>query len=315
MLLVISPGSSYWEDGIIGKSDESFTFVSETSGEARAASSPHTESITSEATGYGQDSVAPNNLTGPSPESSAGNVMIWVDSDTWSGDTSIILSQGEFEPGALFPQDDLPDLTALLASLLNEWLDDTAELPFPLSAQLQQITTLDPLDESSLALTATLLTVSAGAPQTTSAGPSPTENAPTEASLPNPPSWAGFVIGLNEAFEANRLATRQWPSTPEPQAKAGPRDGAREAARTVKQSAADEAIQSLDREPPPQDAVDALFLPPPEDGEDELDPPGKERRLSAAARASLSLAIVPALWAERLSRRRERPDQDDRDED
>lgn len=319
MLLVISP-ESYWENGIISKPDESFSFVaSGTSSEARTAStsSTHSESTTSETSVYGQP-PALSTLTGHSTSPSSGNVMIWVDSDTWSSDTSlssILLSQGEFEPGALFPQDDLPELTAILASLLNEWLDDRDEIWLPLPNPVQQITTLDPLDESSLALTATLLTVS-GVPQPNTAGPSPTENAPTEASLPNPnpPSWAGFVIGLDEAFEANRRATRRWPSASELQDEAGPRDEASEAARTVEQSAADEAIQSLDQDPPPQDAVDALFFPLRQNEEDELNLPSKERRLGAAARASLSLALVPALWAERLSRRREPPDQEATDE-
>ncbi|AGA31106.1 hypothetical protein [Singulisphaera acidiphila] len=319
LLLVISP-DSYWENGIIGKSNEAFSFASSGSpSEARSGSSAHTEPNSSETTGYGQSPATTSNLTNLLPGPSTGNVMIWVDADTWSSDTvltSSLLSQREFEPGALFPQDDLPEVTALLASILNEWLDETVELPLPLSGQLQQITKLDPLDESSLALTATLLTVSS-APQSTTAGPSPSENASSEASLPasNPPSWAGFVIGLNEAFEANRLATHRWPSSTEPQSKSKQHDGASEAARTVEQAAADEALQSLDREPPPQDAIDALFLPPSEKEKDTLDSTAKEGRLSAAARASLSLAIVPALWAERLSHRRGQPDQDDRDED
>lgn len=319
LFLVISP-DSYWENGIISKSNEAFSFANSGSpSEARSGSSAHNEPNSSETAGYGQSPVTTSNLTNLLPGASSGNVMIWVDADTWSSDTVLtpsLLSQKEFEPGALFPQDDLPEVTALLASVLNEWLDETVELPLPHSGQLQQITKLDPLDESSLALTATLLTVSS-APQSTTAGPSPSENASPEVSLPpsNPPSWAGFVIGLNEAFEANRLATHRWPSSTEPQSKSKQHDGASEAARTVEQAAADEALQSLDREPPPQDAIDALFLPPSEEEKDTLDSTAKEGRLSAAARASLSLAIVPALWAERLSHRRERPEQNDQDED
>ncbi|SIO25148.1 hypothetical protein SAMN05444166_3252 [Singulisphaera sp. GP187] len=320
-LLVISP-ESYWENGIIGKSSEElFAFAGTgSSSEARSASSPHTEPTSNEAEAHGQ-AQASSNSAALSPGSSIGNVMIWVGVDAWSSDpsiSSILLSRGDFEPGALFPQDDLPELSALLTSLLNEWLDDTAEISLPLTGQLQQITKLDPLDESSLALTATLLTVSsAPQPPSTTAGPGSTENLLTEASLPVPPSWAGFVIGLDEAFEANRLATRRWPSGPDPQAKAGPRDEANEAARTIEQSAADRAIQDLDQAPPPRDAVDALFLPLP--GEIERDSTEREIRLAAAARASLSLAIVPALWAERLRqlprRRRERLAPGDRAKD
>ncbi|WP_406694051.1 hypothetical protein V5E97_23700 [Singulisphaera sp. Ch08] len=325
LLLVISP-DSYWENGLVGKPNDSFSFAEIASfGDARSESSAATEPTTSEARERSQAPASPN-LTilsaesSESAESAAGNLTIWVDGNAKAGDTSLsslLLSLGEFEPGALFPQDDLPELTALLSSLLNEWLDESADLSLPLSDQFQQITKLDPLDESSLALTATLLTVSS-APQTGSGGPgsASTENALTEASLAAPPSWAGFVIGLDEAFEANRLATRRWPSTTRPQDEAKPSHEASEAARTVEQSAADKAIESLNQEqqPPPEDAVDHLFLPLPED--ENQDTTGRENRWSTAARASLSLAIAPALWAERLgqvpSRHREPRNPDDR---
>lgn len=319
LLFFVSPDSSYWENGMIGKSHESFAFAP---GESASASpghaSPHLESNSnsSESTGYSSSTTSTTNLIALSTGTSNSNVMIWVDANTWTSDTSIsslLLSQGDFDLGSLFlDQDDVPEVTVRLAAILNEWLEDAVDLPFPLMGPMQQITKLDPLDESSLAVTATLLTVaSASEHPASTAGPgqAPAKNsatAPVPLAVTPPPSWAGFVIGLDEAFEANRLATRQWPSSTESSGKAGSHDEAAEAARTVEHSAVDEAIEDLDREPPPQDAVDALFLPPPEkgdDGDDEPDDPSaKDRRLSAAARVSLSLALAPTLWADRLSR-------------
>jgi len=79
------------------------------------------------------------------------------------------------------------------------------------SDRLEQVAELIPLEESSLALVATLWTVSSDS-QTTPpnwdvepAGASREPGAP----LASPPSWTVFVIGLNEAFEQSQRDVEQ----------------------------------------------------------------------------------------------------------
>jgi hypothetical protein len=297
--LPISPETD-WESGINGNPTEFIASAeSESDSESPSVSTDRTESSSSEGEGRSQ-ALPASNLPAPSSGTAVSSEMIWVDVDLWAGETSlasIVLSRGELEPDALFPPDELPELTAILSSLWNELLGESANLSLPLAGPLQQITTLDPLDDSSLALTATLITVSSDAQAATTSGPGPVV---VDASLSAPPSWAGFVIGLDEAFEANRLASRRWPAAREPYGDGPRRQQASEPTRSEENAAVDEAIQRLDREESSSPLLDELFLRVLEEADDEDDPTPEKSWHDAAGAASLSLAIIPALWAERL---------------
>jgi hypothetical protein len=316
--LPISPETD-WESGINGNPTEFIASAeSESDSESPSVSTDRTESSSSEGEGRSQPLPA-SNLPAPSSGTAVSSEMIWVDVDLWAGETSlasIVLSRGELEPDALFPPDELPELTAILSSLWNELLGESANLSLPLAGPLQQITTLDPLDDSSLALTGTLLTVSSAPQAATPPGPGPVE---TDAALPDPPSWAGFVIGLNEAFEASRLGTRRWPAASEPYDEGGRRHGASGSTPTEENAAVDEAIRRLDREESSSPLLDELFLSVLEEADDEENPSLDPSWRDAAGPASLSLAILPALWAERLgshpSRLQRRRDPDNLDKE
>ena len=79
------------------------------------------------------------------------------------------------------------------------------------SDRLEQVAELSPLEESSLALVATLWTVSsdpATAPPQRAVEPAGGDMEPG-ATLASPPSWTIFVTGLNEAFEQSQRDVEQ----------------------------------------------------------------------------------------------------------
>ena len=87
----------------------------------------------------------------------------------------------------------------------DDFLSGPNTLSEAISANLQQVIELEPLPGSSLALIATLWSVSAES--TVEPGewsdPSGGRAVSTKPSE-TPPAWAGFVIGLDEAFEQSR---------------------------------------------------------------------------------------------------------------
>jgi hypothetical protein len=74
------------------------------------------------------------------------------------------------------------------------------------SDRLEQVAELIPPEESSLALIATLWTVSADSPMTQPPGDLKPVDGGMESGAPlaSPPSWTVYVIGLNEAFEQSQ---------------------------------------------------------------------------------------------------------------
>jgi hypothetical protein len=132
----------------------------------------------------------------------------WVDSGTQSAvfrsDVVAGLDETAAEPStpASITAGELP-----LSSLLSG-PDAPAQTG---SDRLEQVAELIPLEESSLALVATLWTVSSDSRTT----PPERDVAPAGASLKpvapldSPPSWMGYVIGLNEAFEPSQHDVEQ----------------------------------------------------------------------------------------------------------
>jgi len=312
----ISP-ESYWQgEGGVDNEAESFytlpesvtattrtTATNSRSDRAPAGSKERVERSQAQTTSY---------LVTSAPGIFSSNLMIWVEVEHWVDLTSlasIMLGPGEFEPGSLLPHEESPELSALLDALLADLLDDSAVLSLSLSNPLQQVTTLDSLDESSLALTATLLTVSSDPEAAHTYGPGAPTPQPEDSPLAPPPSWAGFVIGLDEAFEANRQAARRWPAAQpaQPEASTGPA----EPEQSPNQDTLDTAIEMLHREesssPVADELLRDLLL---EEGLINDRPNHRHQDTTweeTAGAASLYLALVPALLAERLGPARPDP--------
>lgn len=262
--------------------------------------------------------------------SAAGTVSIWVapsKGTDGNGDEPlppIVLSNGEIVLGAFLNGDPLPELTAETTSALEELLGEPTTLSLPVLGRLQMVAELGPLDDSSFALAATLLTVTTE-PRSDPADPgaAPRGMGPAGADTAETPSWAGFVIGLDEAFEANRQAAHEWPSASLATAPLSGAGLARQPADPTRANRAtapiDEAIRLLEREGGATPRGDDLFVPsPPQDKEAEADDVDRV----AAGAVSLVLATSPSLLAGKLGparrRRRERldlPGLDDEDDE
>lgn len=256
------------------------------------------------------------------PGTSGTDPAVLVDDDAWTAAgpwKAVVSARGILDPEGLFLADDLPELNALAAALLGDLLGEAAALSAPVLGQFQEVAELGPLDESSLALAATVLTVSADVsaePSTHGAGgaaaPRPAADAAEvdadgEAGAASP-SWAGFVMGLDEGFEASRLAARRWALPGASELAADPPHYTGEDADAADR-AVDEALRQLDDQSVPSSLDDELYLLLPE--VDDLAPPDDEQQPAAAAGAgSIALSVAPAMLAGTIApparRRRER---------
>jgi hypothetical protein len=93
---------------------------------------------------------------------------------------------------------------------LDVLLSEPALATPDVSVDLPQVVDLIPAEDSSLALVATLWSVSSDPPSEPRDGDEPAgERAESAPSSDSPPPWATFVIGLDEAFERSRDACSQ----------------------------------------------------------------------------------------------------------
>jgi hypothetical protein len=168
------------------------------------------------------DRIAPNGLASVS-ESTAATVQEaqdigWVGTGWTSlvmaGGRGPALSQGsDLQGGEVQSLGGSPEEPAPPASItageipLDILLSDPESSTQDVSIGLQQIAELIPIEDSSLALVATLWTVPSGSRAEPADGEDPSgeraEPVPLSAS---PPPWAVFVIGLDEAIERSRDA-------------------------------------------------------------------------------------------------------------
>ena len=190
------------------------------------------------------------------------------------------------------------------------------------SMGLQQVAELIPVEDSSLALVATLWSLPSGAPSRASDSDDPEgdreESAPSSAS---PPPWAVFVIGLDEAFERSRDAcgktlrdgARREDGVAENGAEGRlewrcPIIPAPEGRRQPDRPAGDRAITSGEADPirpvPSPSSVDEerIARPSPEQGAGDGQPPTEEAVPLAWAVPGSAL-IAGWFWARRRPRR------------
>jgi hypothetical protein len=145
------------------------------------------------------------------------------------------LSQGPAsEGGEVRSPDSSPEEPAPPASItageipIDILLNDPESSTRDVSIGLQQIAELIPIEESSLALVATLWTVRSDSRAERADGDDPPgERAEPDPSSASPPPWAAFIIGLDEAIERSRDACG---TTLSDGGRAGEGDGARDAA-------------------------------------------------------------------------------------
>jgi|GEM_PF-2381977 len=310
---IVAP-ESFWENGLLGLATD-HSFLASLGihpghpGNGSGENEPAGNSGASSSMAQGNSSGGAQALL--ASRTLINSVTIWTGPQEWAGNSlaSLLLSRSDLELGAFFSEDEEPDLSALLAALLDKWLANPEELILPLISPSREITTLEPADETSLAFTASLVTV-AGASKPGTSGPSPGPGpAPMEAigpetsqaenkrsATPPSPTWAGFVIGLDEAFEANREAVRHWDSAESPWA----------ASSTIPGLAAPPYPELQDQ--PLTSKPDPKFQPsdptteerirriPQESQEQETtpDPSWSE----ALGTASAGLVLLPTLWGE-----------------
>lgn len=194
------------------------------------------------------------------------------------------------------PGVDLPESIALAQAILGGLLAEPSAQSLPVLVGLRQITELLPLRESSLDLTATLLTFFTDA-KAERTGLGALGGGKTTTATPfDAPPWARFVVGLDEAFEERRLAAHEEVATD-----ADPIS--QEGSRTSEGAIVDEAIRCLELEG---------GWPSQLDGSPDSVPVGDEEPPldDVAAAVSVPLAAFPALMAGRVyprrARRRER---------
>jgi hypothetical protein len=184
---------------------------------------------------------------------------------------------------------DLAELSIMALSMLENLLGRPLPLLVPLQLQLQEVVEFLPLEESSLALTATLSTL----PGDTPGGPGTQAAAsPRPGALPRSPAWAGFVAGVDEALERSRRDARERACADALSGTDGTSTSSSTTQPTRSDSVIDEALRQLDREacqPPIDDA--SLAIPP----VDERETSAPVDRWDAAAAASVCLLIVP-IW-------------------
>ncbi len=137
----------------------------------------------------------------------------WM-TDTTAGGRGPALTQSAFAPGgdamrsAEDPDEPVPPAPITAGEIpVDILLSDPGLSSQDASMGLQQVVELTSVEDSSLALVATLWSLPSGAPSRPSDGDDPAgereESAPSSAS---PPPWAVFVIGLDEAFGRSRDA-------------------------------------------------------------------------------------------------------------
>jgi len=306
---IVAP-ESYWENGLLGLATDNSLLASlgihpghqgNGSGENESAgNSGASSSMTQGNSSGGAQALLASRIL-------INSVTIWTSPQEWAGSSlaSLLLSRSELELGAFFSEDEEPDLSALLAALLDKWLANPEELILPLISPSQEVTTLEPVDETSLAFTASLVTVAgASKPGTSGPGPAPMDAIDPETSraeskrnaTPPPPAWAGFVIGLDEAFEANREAVRHWDSEGAPRATSSTLPGL---AAPPDPNLED---QPIPRKPNPKlqpfdPAVEERIrrvLQESQEQETTPDPSWTE----ALSTASAGLVLIPTLWGE-----------------
>jgi hypothetical protein len=246
------------------------------------------------------DTSSPFETSSPATEREAPRLPWWNFEITIAGGwgleslSAALGVRSELAGQGLFFSRNFPEMSLLAYSLIESLLGRQAMLLMPLRLNLQEIVELLPLEESSLALTATLVTV----PGQSAAGrlnESPLASTPEP--LSPPPAWAGFVTGLDEAFEQNRRDVRQ-------KALASTSSGAN-SPPALEASTVDEAIPGLDDEQAASPALDDWLLPE----SDASRAPAEVNYWDAAPAASVCVMLIP-LWSTRRprpARRRHRP--------
>ena len=124
------------------------------------------------------------------------------------------LTQAAFTPGEVAsssgeaPDEPVPPAPITAGEIpMDILLSEPALSSQDATTGLQQVAELIPVEDSSLALVATLWSLPSGAPSRAADGDDPAGD--REVSVPSsasPPPWAVFVIGLDEAFEQSRDA-------------------------------------------------------------------------------------------------------------
>jgi hypothetical protein len=194
-----------------------------------------------------------------------------------------------------------PILTGLALALLDSLLGKSPDSPPLTMGEIELIAELVPLDKSSLALIASLLSVPRDS-ETPAQGPIDATIETPAVMLADPPASTGFMIGLVESFEQTRLTARSWDSASNPANAVvegtavllgGP--------RAVSDAAFNEAIRRSDEGPLPPPQVNNT--PPSGDGP----PPEEERPQQTPTSVAVTLALGSSLINGRiLSKRRRR---------
>jgi hypothetical protein len=168
-----------------------------------------TQSATGRGSGFGLIATGLSTQMDLSRDSSGNGWMSYVTTGGWAasdaqslvfgGDVVLATDETASEPST-------PASITAGALPLSILLSDPDTAAHAGSDRLEQVAELIPLEESSLALIATLWTVSADSPTTPpnrdveSTG----ERIESGPPLASPPSWTVYVIGLNEAFEQSQ---------------------------------------------------------------------------------------------------------------